>query len=51
MPDGNWVIFDSYNAKYSWGRARLTGSLLDCLEEVRQYLWYDGGTRDEEDED
>ena len=38
MPSGEWVIFDSYNAKYDWGRARIVGTLRECLEEIRRYL-------------
>ena len=49
MPDGEWVIFDSYNAKYDWGRARIVGTLRECLDEIRCYLSAD--RREEEDED
>lgn len=39
LPSGTeWAIFDSYNAKYDWGRARIVGTLRECLEEIRQYL-------------
>lgn len=38
MPNGEWVIFDSYTAKFSFGRARLVGTLRECLEEIRKYL-------------
>jgi hypothetical protein len=49
MPDDQWVIFDARNAGYTWGRARLVGSLVDCLGEIRQYLWAEGGEEPQED--
>lgn len=51
MPDGNWVIFDAYTADKSWGRARLTGTLLECLQEVRQYLSNDPRNSDDDEDD
>lgn len=48
-PDGEWLIFDQ--RYYRWGRARIVGTLLECLEEISNGLWYDGGPRCEEDDD
>jgi len=45
-----WAIFDHRDIDRSWGRARITGSLLECLKEIRQYLWSEGGTYSEEDD-
>lgn len=49
MPDGEWAIFDARRVKYDWERARLVGSLVDCLKEIRQHLWATGGEYREED--
>lgn len=48
MPDGEWTIFDAYNAKYDWGRARMVGTLRECLDEIRRNLNSD--QRDEDDD-
>lgn len=49
MPDGEWAIFDARRVKYNWERARLVGSLVDCLQEIRQHLWATGGEYREEE--
>ena len=51
LADDRWVVFDSYNMKYSWGGSvRKVGTLMECLEVVRDTLWY-GGREEERDDD
>jgi hypothetical protein len=43
MEDGEWVIFDSRIVNRSYGRARFVGTLMECLREIADHLWYEGG--------
>lgn len=36
MPDGRWVIYDAYTARYNWSRHQQAGTLLECLKEIRK---------------
>lgn len=52
MEDGEWIVFDSRVIGRSYGRARFIGTLLECLQEIRSGLWYEGGpTREDNDYD
>jgi len=51
LEDGRWIIYDSYSCKYSWGQARKVGTLMDCLKEMRTYLYYEGPRDDDDDGD
>ena len=52
MQDGRWVVFDTYHMKYSWGgNVRKVGTLMECLEVVRDTLWYGGREEGRDDDD
>lgn len=50
MADGDWVVFDQRNMRYN--RARLTGTLMECLQDARTHLAAEGWpeTSDEDEE-
>jgi hypothetical protein len=50
--DGRWFIYDEYRAKH-WNvlDARKVGTLKECLEEIRNYLYAEGGQENEYGED
>lgn len=50
LEDGRWIIYDAYTCKYAWGQARKVGTLMECLKEMRDYLYYEG-PRDDDDGD
>lgn len=49
ISETEWVVFDQRDVGRSWGRARITGSLMECLQEIRSNLWSSGGHRETED--
>ncbi len=52
ISEDRWTIFDSYSCKpWRTATARLTGTLQECLEEMRAYLYYEGGNDNGYDED
>ena len=49
MEDGEWIVFDSRDVGQSYGRARFIGTLMECLQEIRTTLWYEGGPYSDDD--
>lgn len=49
ISETEWVVFDGRNVGTSWGRAQMTGSLMECLQEIRANLWHEGGVREDDD--